>query len=176
MPYTPQAIANYFLDKGEEERRDISQMKLQKLVYIAYGWVLAATGERLFDEPIEAWDHGPVIPSLYHEFKHNGSGPILDRAIFFDLDTLEEVVPTVDAGDTDTRVLLDTVWESYKRFSSAALRRKTHEPDTPWSRVCDPNKRHVQLRDADISEHFGQKIREYLDAAEREESQEAISA
>ncbi|WP_413154860.1 hypothetical protein [Bartonella sp. cb54] len=39
--YTVQQVANFFLDKGREENIPITQMKLIKIVYFAYGWVLA---------------------------------------------------------------------------------------------------------------------------------------
>ncbi len=40
-------------------------MKLHKLLYYAAGWHLGFTGEPLFDEDIEAWQYGPVVPSIY---------------------------------------------------------------------------------------------------------------
>lgn len=170
MTYTPQAIANYFLEKAFKEGRDITQMKLQKLVYIAYGWNLAVNGERLFEESIQAWDHGPVIPSLYHEFKDFGSEPISKKSMIFDLDTFDSYYPQINESDYDVSLVLKTVWESYKQFSSAALRRKTHEPDTPWSRVYDPKKRGIKLDDKDIKEHFEERIWQYLDAAKDDEA------
>ena len=35
---------------------------------------LALSGEPLFDEEIEAWDHGPVVPSMYQYFKFDVYG------------------------------------------------------------------------------------------------------
>ena len=58
--YTAQAIANFFLWQEQ-----ITQMKLHKLLYYAAGWHLGFTGEPLFDEDIEAWQYGPVVPSIY---------------------------------------------------------------------------------------------------------------
>ena len=40
-------------------------MKLQKLLYYCQGWHLAWEGVPLFEEPIEAWANGPVVPSIY---------------------------------------------------------------------------------------------------------------
>jgi uncharacterized phage-associated protein len=162
MTYTARHISNYFLERAEREGQALTQMKLQKLVYIAYGWYLALTNSKLFEDRIEAWQHGPVIPDLYEEFKNFGREPITVKSIEFDLDSLEATEPTVPEHDENTQVILDRVWESYKRFSSAALRSKTHEADTPWSRVYDPDKRNQLLRDEDIGEHFRDKIREYL--------------
>lgn len=165
MVYTPQHIANYFLERAELEGRPIKPLKLIKLVYIAYGWYLALVGKRLYNEEIEAWQHGPVIPSIYHEFKEFGSGIINRRAYDLDLDTLESFAPQVDENDAETRLVLDRVWAAYRKFSGWTLRQKTHEEDSPWSKVYKENARGIKLNDCDIKDHFIQKIDGYLEAA-----------
>ena len=74
--YYPSHIANYFLWRAWEEDINVTPMKLIKLIYIAYGWNLAINNERLFDEKILAWAYGPVIPSIYHEFKRFANKPV----------------------------------------------------------------------------------------------------
>jgi uncharacterized phage-associated protein len=165
MTYTPQHIANYVLHRGKKEGISLSPMKLLKLVYIAYGWNLALTGKKLFDEPIQAWKHGPVIESLYHEFKHFRSDPITDFAIKFDLDSGDAVVPEVTKDDLDTNLILDKVWASYSKFSGSTLRAKTHEPDTPWSKVYEPGTYGIYLKDDDIAAHYQERIERYIKAA-----------
>ena len=82
MSYSAKAIANYFLGLADAEKKPISHLKIQKLVYIAHGWYLAIKGEPLVgDEYAEAWQYGPVFPSLYHEFKIHGSGHITEPAM-----------------------------------------------------------------------------------------------
>lgn len=166
MTYSPQHIANYFLDKADEEHLPMTPLKLLKLVYIAYGWNLALKEEKLFDEPIEAWDHGPVIPSLYHEFKHFKSNPIVGRSEDIDLDSWETIIPRVPTEDKDTNLVLNKVWKSYRRFRAWDLRQKTHEADGPWDKVYREGYRNTELRDDDISEHYRHRIEAYLDAAE----------
>ena len=165
MTYTPQHIANYFLERAELEGVRLSPLKLIKLVYIAYGWGLALLGKRLYNEDIEAWKHGPVIPSIYHEFKEFGSGVIDRRAYDLDLDTLDFYAPQVEEDDDQTRLVLDRVWASYRRFTGWQLREKTHEPDSPWSKVFKDNVRGITLNDDDIKQHFAEKIGGYLEAA-----------
>ena len=54
-------IANWFLS-----RNDMTHKKLQKLCYYAQAWYCALyDGTPLFDDEIQAWVHGPVIPALY---------------------------------------------------------------------------------------------------------------
>ena len=84
MSYPAKAVANYFIDIARCEGEQLSPMKIQKLVYFAHGWYLALYDEPLLDEKIEAWRYGPVVPSLYHEFKRYGSGTIERYAIDFE--------------------------------------------------------------------------------------------
>src|ERR1700678_4090164 len=78
MPYPAAAIANEFIRLARDSNRPLSPMKVQKLVYFAHGWFLAFTGKPLINEPIEAWQFGPVIPSLYHSLKGYGTKEITE--------------------------------------------------------------------------------------------------
>lgn len=160
--YSPQQVANFFLDKSDGEGLPMTQLKLMKLVYIAYGWVLALTDKRLFDEPIEAWQHGPVIESLYHEFKHFRKAPISGRSEDVDYDTWEVVEPRIPDDDTDTNKILNKVWAAYRHFRAWDLRNKTHENDGPWARVYVNGMQGIVLKDDDIREHYVDRISKYL--------------
>ena len=165
MGYTPQHIANYFLDRADEEGRSLGHMKLQKLVYIAYGWYLALTGEKLFHEPIQAWKHGPVVRSLYDEFKHFASESVQGRATEVKFETWEHVEPRVDQTDDMVNLVLSKVWAAYNQFSGWQLRQKTHEPETPWSQTYSAFERNKEIPDELIRPHFAHIIRQILDAA-----------
>ena len=129
--YSAKAIANYFLDKADEDSISLSPMKIIKIVYIAHGWYLALTDEPLIEDYVEAWTYGPVIPELYHEFKQFGSNPIPVRAI-------ETTVPSIYIGGSSrdlpfsTDQFLDRIWDIYKGFTALQLSSATHQPDTPW--------------------------------------------
>lgn len=59
-------VAEYILDKTGP----MTAMKLQKLVYYAQAWHLAWTDANpLFEDKIEAWRNGPVVPSLFEHHK-----------------------------------------------------------------------------------------------------------
>lgn len=165
MTYTPQHIANYFLDKADEDCVPVSQLKLIKLIYIAYGWNLAINGSRLFEEPIYAWKHGPVIRSIYDEFKSFGKRQITSKSKDIDLDTWEPFEPRIPSKDDDVIWVLNKVWAVYKRFEAWTLREKTHEPNGPWDKVYNADNRDVKLIDAHIQEHYAERIRTYIAAA-----------
>ena len=156
------------LDRAEKENRPLSPMKLLKLVYIGYGWVLAILDQKLFNEDICAWDHGPVVRSLYDEFKHFGARPIDAPSIDFDLETGDLMIPRIPSDDEETNVVLDKVWNVYKHFSAGALRYKTHEEGTPWSIVYNTEGRGAPIPDELIADHFRNKIQQYIANARAE--------
>ena len=53
----------------EPEENDLTPLKLQKLLYYCQGYSLALTGKPVFEDEIEAWRLGPVVESVYHEYK-----------------------------------------------------------------------------------------------------------
>ena len=163
--YTPQHVANFFLDRAEEEAMPLTQLKLMKLVYIAYGWSLAITGEPLFSEPVQAWKLGPVIPSIYHEFKHFGSNAIDSRAQSFDWETGKVTTPRILDTDETTLKILALVWSTYKKFSATALVRKTHEDGTPWAEFYKEGERSVIIEPDKIGSHYKARLNEYIAAA-----------
>ena len=143
-PYSPAVIANNFLEKSGQESKILTPMQLLKLVYIAHGWNLAVTGEPLFKEPVQAWKYGPVVPSLFHEFKRYGGGPVTQAAhvpvergdnLYPDFPELsfDSEAPFLPKDDEQTCKLLEWVWRAYGHLSGPELSTLTHKPNTPWS-------------------------------------------
>lgn len=157
----PVCVANFFLKKAAEENIPVTQLKLLKLVYFGYGWVAAILDRKLFDERIEAWKHGPVVSSLYHEFKHFGDKPVPELGVSYDLDTGQTTIPEIPAKEEDIRLVLTFVWDIYKRYSAWVLRGKTHEIDTPW--YLADKKGDMFIEYERIKEYFHKKITEYLE-------------
>ncbi|HEX9888872.1 MAG TPA: type II toxin-antitoxin system antitoxin SocA domain-containing protein [Nitriliruptorales bacterium] len=54
----------------DELSTDPGTVKLHKLLYYCQAWHATWTGEALFDEPIEAWENGPVVADLWRVEKH----------------------------------------------------------------------------------------------------------
>nr|DAU09212.1 MAG TPA: hypothetical protein [Caudoviricetes sp.] len=69
--YTSQQIADWILSQLNSNSGDtISPLKLQKLLYYCQAWHYTIFNEVLFDERIEAWTHGPVVPSQFKRFNN----------------------------------------------------------------------------------------------------------
>jgi len=135
-PYNALAIANYLLDKAKSEGNPLTPMKLLKLIYFAHGWHLALYGGKpLINEQVQAWDYGPVVSSVYHEFKKFGSGRIEQLGTDMDLSTGEIVTPRIALDDQQTIALLDKIWEIYGKYTGVQLSNLTHEANSPWTSV-----------------------------------------
>lgn len=124
---TAREVARWILSKNEvavasNDAEYISNMKLQKLLYYAQGCHLALHDTVLFQDNIEAWKHGPVVPDVYHEYKRFGSNGI-------EIAQLDEL----DVGDfTDEQIdTLEQTYEVFGQYSAWKLREMTHS-ETPW--------------------------------------------
>lgn len=94
-----------------------SPMKLQKLCYYAQAYALAE-GWELFPDDFQAWQHGPVVPDMYHQYKRLTWRPIPD----------EFKPPELDAPVLEH---LEEIVAAYGRYDGAALSTMTHR-ETPW--------------------------------------------
>ena len=108
-------VAAYILSK-----ESMNHKKLQKLCFYAQSWHYAYTDELLFDEPFEAWVHGPVCPVLYKAYKQWGS---LKIPMFKNPGTLKL--------SERSRAIIDSVYEAYGKFSAEVLEACTHR-EYPW--------------------------------------------
>lgn len=146
-------VAEYFIQRANTAKKPITNKKLQKLVYYAQVWSLVLNKERLFSEQIEAWVHGPAIPSLYRRFKHFEFNPIV-------LDTTEM---QFSFSEKQTR-LLDNIWRVYGKYPSSYLEALTHS-ELPWQEArvdlssAEPSRKKISLKTA--KEYYARKLREH---------------
>ena len=124
------AVANYFIERSNKEGRFLSNLSIQKLVYFAYGWVMVDKREKLFYDRIEAWQYGPVIPSLYHQLKRFGRGRISERIMDYDHDE-NKFYYWYLIKDTPTEKFMRKVWDHYKSLSPGEMVDRTHKPRNP---------------------------------------------
>lgn len=121
MAYPVLEIANKLLLKAQETAGGelMSNLKLQKMLYYEQGYHLAKFGAPLFDDDIEAWMYGPVVPGVYYHFNAFGSTGISpEKEETIALNALEEK-------------LFDEVYRAYSPYSAIGLMNMTHE-EKPW--------------------------------------------
>lgn len=154
-PYPAKGIANAFLQRSFNGREKIEPMKLQKLVYLAHGYYLAATkGNPLINEAFEAWKYGPVVPSLYHEFKHCGAQPISELATEVDFEKFDFEPVAAPESDKLVRDVIDFVWDTYKGWSGLKLSDLSHKPGWAWERTRTKHTINLLNQDIDNQEIF----------------------
>jgi len=130
------SLANYFVEISKNEDVDIRQFGLMKRVYIAHGFCLAIYNMSALDDRfdiVEAWDNGPVIPSVYHSFKYNRDNPIKDKAVIVDYKDEEDIryiVPELE--DERIKKIANAVWKRYEGVPDYKLIKLTHARGTPW--------------------------------------------
>lgn len=110
----------------------IQHLKLQKLIYYIQAWHLTMFEEPLFEEDFQAWLHGPVLKSVWDEFKDFDmplSGIKMDRLSPQDAEHLRNIVETALAKDQVQ--LIDDVLSEYGSMSGYDLELLTHSED-PW--------------------------------------------
>ena len=151
--YKPSWVANTFLWKAREDGGVwIDPLKIQKLVYNMHGWYLATTGCPVVGERFEAWPKGPVISSLYQQFKKFRWNGITSYAEDIDPQTGENKALMVPVSDEKFHEVFDAVWTRYKGFSGEDLSALTHAEGTPWSRARQEGRQYIS--DDDIRAHF----------------------
>ena len=119
-------VANYFIELATAvDENDLTNLKLQKLLYFAQGHHLAINKKRLFVDQVEAWDLGPVVRSVYDVFKEYSCYPI----------TVFDVKTEVNPLSKEQKLFIDKVWDKYGKWSAGYLVSLTHKPHSPWSKV-----------------------------------------
>lgn len=131
-----------------------SHLKLQKLLYYCYAAFLERTGERLFEDPIVAYKYGPVIESVFQDFKIHGSSVIdYQEDEEFVLSTEKNAVTpsfikivNSEHGVVVIDCILD-VLNTYGELNPFELVEKTHQEGGPWHRVYKPGENCVLTDD-----------------------------
>ena len=141
--YDARQIANWFIKKAQQQGRSLSIMSLLKLVYISHGWHLEMRNAPLFNNKIEAWQYGPVIPDVYYGFRRQGV--VLNNA--------NPTVPEVDISPADAD-LLEQIWNIYGSLPAFRLSDMTHVPGGPWDIATKSGGNYARILDELIRQHY----------------------
>lgn len=118
-------VASAFVSLLGKEARP-TNLKVNKLVYYAQVESLRRRGTTLFDDRIEAWQYGPVVPAVYRAFRDFGRAPITAAPV-------ENPNAT-----TDEMAVIAYVSRTYGKMTPYDLVSMTHRDGGAWSRVYSP--------------------------------------
>lgn len=130
MAYAPTLIANNVLNRAFAEKCRISPMKLQKILYFVAAEYQKKTGQSLFSERFETWQYGPVLRSVYSEFRPFSR----DYITRFAKDAENKSRMINEGADPALQRALDTVWSATKGRSAVDLSRITHMENSAWDK------------------------------------------
>lgn len=128
MLYAATDIASWFIRRNEqainfEDGDELSILKLLKLLYYAEGCSIASDNGSLFSEAIIAWEHGPVIKSVWDKYK--------DRPNKFNIRCEESDYEAADRISENDNDVLEGVFKAFGVYSAWGLRNKTRD-EKPW--------------------------------------------
>lgn len=142
------AVAQYILDRCQASADpSVTPMQLLKLVYVAHGHMLGKHGCPLLSEPVQAWQYGPVVRSVYEAVRNYRSDPVQEvkngrRWVRF---------------DEHEREIMEAVADEYGPIDGITLSAATHRPGTPWSITWNENGKNSVISN-DLIENFYRRI------------------
>lgn len=158
MAYNALDVARFIINYGNEKGYSISNLKLQKILYFIQADFIAYSDkhEPCFNEEIEAWNFGPVIPEVYHEFKEFGSGRIPSIKKYIDLskgiwDSKIKEFSNNIISEEDAKRIKGLVDQSSK-YSATQLVEISHK-QKPWKNAYQPYMNNI-ITKRSISKYF----------------------
>lgn len=144
--YESTLAARYMLALAVVQGKILNATKLQKLLYIAYGFCLAETECRIVEEEVRAWPFGPVFPKVQRRVKmdvvHDINNPQFEE---------------ISKDEYVTNLFLNTIKE-YGDLSATKLSEWSHEKGSPWYQTTQNKESgwNLVIEDDLIKDYFAQ--------------------
>lgn len=126
MIYKAQDVATYIIKKCDNDNLVMSNLKLQKVLYFLQAEFLITKGEPCFEDTIEAWDFGPVVPNVYKKYLVYGCAMI---------PAMHMEVP--DVFYAEDKKIIDNMIKELSKYSTTTLVEITHQ-QKPWIDAYKP--------------------------------------
>lgn len=125
-------LARYIVTKCTKENAPISNLQLQKILYYIQKAFLKQHMVAFFDD-IEAWQFGPVVPTVYYLYCGFGASPI--RMIYAD----------INSPELSDRQTVDTIVEEKRELSPWDMVEDTHKQNGAWDQIYRSGKGNHQV-------------------------------
>ncbi|GAO98208.1 hypothetical protein Cva_00856 [Caedimonas varicaedens] len=126
----------------------ISNLRLQKLMYLCHMFHLGKNDDYLIEEPFEAWQYGPVNPEVYQKANIFSNRPVLN--VFYGTKTISNDDPI--AGQES--ILIEKVYRKYRPYSTNNLVALTHLADGAWEKTYRRSLYHAEINNCDILQEY----------------------
>lgn len=138
------ATTNSMLDCAAEKEILLTPLKLQKLLYINYGLELAEGRSPREYMEFEAWTYGPVLPMIYHNYKHLGGELIKNKLT----DSNGNVIVLVNNDP-----VIFTI-QQYGHWRGTQLIDLLHQKDGAWWKAFSADGNNTPIDHAAIKREF----------------------
>lgn len=148
------SVVNEIFSEHPDAR--MTNLSAQKIVYFLHGQYLLSTRTPLVSGYFEAWEFGPVHPTLYNSLRYLGRAPISEKIQRRDIQT-GEWVAIARVSDANVREFIRVASASLLQLTSGQLVDLSHARNSPWDIATrHGNKRTWGLRldNELISRHF----------------------
>jgi uncharacterized phage-associated protein len=160
------SVVNYLFDNAKLNNK-LTNVHLNKISYFVHGFSLAVHNSPVvneeYNECIEAWKYGPVIPSIYHEFKKFGNNVITDEHSFIGIESDTNGLKAVKPKPTEqikriidwvvNNMIIDESNTNNIRNADELIT-LTHTKNSPWEQVYSPYKKHIEISNESIRHYF----------------------
>lgn len=141
-PYKVLDVCRHVINYSNDAEYNISNLKLQKILYFIQAEFLVDFGIPCFMEHMEAWNFGPVVPVAYREYKCFGANPIPRISKFVEYKP-HCIIYTqfIDNIITDEhKSIIDDILDYFADYSASELVDITHKQE-PWIDAYHSNNR-----------------------------------
>lgn len=125
----------------------LSNLPLQKILYMSDMNFVGKGNGRLVNEDFEAWDFGPVLPSLYHQCKAFGAKRVPD--VFWGARNIE---------GTPEAAMLEAGWRALGHQQPGQLVENTHWPRGAWAKRYFPGAKGIKILTSDMADEYQARI------------------
>jgi uncharacterized phage-associated protein len=136
------SVAKFVCEKGNWQ---VTNLQLQKILYITQMVYMGRNeGSLLFEGRFEAWDYGPVEPSVYRRVRMFGAKPVQD--VFYHAGYFQ--------NNDSRRALLEEVCNELLPKKPGDLVDLTHWSEGAWAKHYVPGIRGITIPDEDIHAEY----------------------
>jgi len=136
----------------------LTNLQLQKILYIAHMLYLGNNNEPLINnELFQAWDYGPVLPTVYHHVSSFGALPV--KNVFRSVESL-------DGNAAKEAKAIEEAVEQLKKIDPFRLVQLVHDDKSAWVEVYDPRFRDSAITNELVKQEFTRRTLRKKETAE----------
>lgn len=126
MIVTTQKLCNWFITHSNSVGKPICPIKINHLVIMANWRHFLRHHSFLINEAVEVWENGPVLPTIFHEYKNDPPFSVIEHP--------SRRQPELEPEElTALEPFLLYIWDLFAKYTPQQLSRINTAPLSPWA-------------------------------------------